>query len=124
MQVPTVVRSCAQALVMVVSGATLAAAQTGSARVAGYAPAPEARPPWSTAHAAALAEPKVTLRLNAVPIEEALLEVAREARVQLTYSTEALPAGRRVTARLDAVPLTHAFARVLEGTDLQAASTR
>lgn len=123
MQVPTVVRSCAQALVLVVSGTALAAAQTGAARVAGYTPA-EARAPWSGAHAAGRAEPLVTLRLNAVPLEEALLEVAREARVQLTYSNEALPAGRRVTARLDAVPVTHAFARVLEGTDLQAVPSR
>jgi TonB-dependent SusC/RagA subfamily outer membrane receptor len=124
MQVPTVVRSCAQALVLVVSGAALAAAQTGSARVAGYTPAPEARAPWSGAHAAGRAEPLVTLRLDAVPLEEALIEVAREARIQLTYSNEALPAGRRVTARLHAVPVTHAFARVLEGTDLQAVPSR
>ena len=123
MQVPTVVRSCAQALVLVVSGAALAAAQAGPVRVAGYVSAPEARSLWS-AHAAAHANRLVTLRLDAAPLEEALLEVAREARVQLTYSTEALPPGRRVTARLQAVPVAHAFARVLEGTDLQAVPSR
>src|SRR5688500_337420 len=124
MQFPTVVRSGALALVVLLSAGPQAAAQSGQARVAGYLPAPQARPLWGDPRLGDLPDRLVTLQLESTPLEEALLAIARQAQVHLTYSNEALPAGRRVTASLNAVPAVAAFARVLEGTELQAVPSR
>jgi TonB-linked SusC/RagA family outer membrane protein len=62
----------------------------------------------------------VTLAMDGVPLEQALLEIARQARLRLTYSQESLPADRRVSAHAAAIPVGDAFAMVLQGTGLDA----
>lgn len=61
----------------------------------------------------------VTLELDGVRLEAALQEIARQARIRLTYSQEALP-DRRVSAHAAEIGVQEAFALVLEGTDLRA----
>ena len=62
----------------------------------------------------------VTLAMDGVPLESALIEIARQAALRLTYSREALPANRRVSAHAAAISVGQAFALVLDGTGLEA----
>ncbi|MFL5541981.1 MAG: SusC/RagA family TonB-linked outer membrane protein, partial [Longimicrobiaceae bacterium] len=60
-----------------------------------------------------------TLKMDGVPLEAALQEIARQAQLRLTYSRESLPE-RRVSAHAEQIRASEAFTLVLEGTGLEA----
>jgi len=120
------VGSLACAVLALCAAAPPAAGQGRVARVA--AQVQHARMPASPAWAAVegVGQPfggTVTLALDGVPLEAALLEVARQAQLRLTYSREALPPQLRVSAHATAIRASDAFALVLQGTGLAALST-
>ncbi|HEX8271842.1 MAG TPA: TonB-dependent receptor [Longimicrobiaceae bacterium] len=123
MEFSRVARSFTCGLLALAGAAAHAEAQGAPLRLAGYAQTPRLQPvadravPLATRRAA---ERTVTLRLQAVPLEAALHEVARQADVRLTYSRESLEPGLRVSAHAVAVPADEAFALVLAGTGLEA----
>ncbi|MFL5541693.1 MAG: hypothetical protein ACJ8J0_22090, partial [Longimicrobiaceae bacterium] len=110
------VRSLAFAL-LTLAAAAPAGGQNGPARIAARL---QAAPVAWTAPAAALWNGgTVTLKMDGVPLEAALQEIARQAQLRLTYSRESLPE-RRVSAHAEQIRASEAFALVLDGTGLQA----
>lgn len=119
------VRSLACAVLALCAAAPPAPAQGGVTRIAAQVrPArAAAAPAWAVEGVGRPFGGTVTLALDAVPLENALLEIARQAQLRLTYSREALPAELRVSAHATAIRASDAFAPVLRGTELAAVST-
>lgn len=61
---------------------------------------------------------RVSLSLVAVPIEQALREIASRAGLRLSYSSDIIPAARRVSVSRADVAAGDVIAEVLQGTDL------
>jgi len=113
------VRSLAFAL-LALAAAAPAHGQNGTARMAARLQPPAApAAAWTVPALQWTGGGTVTLRLDAVPLEAALLEIARQAQLRLTYSRETLP-DTRVSAHAEQIRASEAFAMVLQGTGLDA----
>jgi TonB-linked SusC/RagA family outer membrane protein len=115
----------------VVLGAVLCGAMSGRAQNA--APTSEPALPTqgvslpataaaSTAEVQPLGRP-VTLDLRDVPLEDALAEIDRQARLGLSYTRLVVPVDRRVTIRAEKITAGDALERVLRGTGAKATET-
>ncbi|HET7321792.1 MAG TPA: carboxypeptidase-like regulatory domain-containing protein [Longimicrobiaceae bacterium] len=122
MTVRTVRRFVLQPLFLLLAATAPAAAQGGAPnavlaaqlRMAGLPPATLRHPALSGQ------DGTISLALDAVPLEAALLEIARKADLELTYSRESLVPGKRVSVHAASIEVDEAFARVLRGTGLEA----